>query len=129
MRWCLAPLLAMIPLPALAQEQPLSGDAFEDFVEGRTMNTYNDTGLFGVETFLPGRRTIWRDAEICLHGIWREQDGMICYEYENGAGPFCSSFYDRGGWLLGFGDGIWGNDSILLYPSSETVTCEDFLGT
>jgi hypothetical protein len=131
-----AALVATLPATAMAQtgndqtatDLPLTAEAFEAIVEGRTMDTYDDTGLFVVETFLPGRRTIWRDADHCLQGTWREQDGMICYDYENGAGPFCSSFHDRGGWLIGWEDGIWGNDPILLYPSNEFVTCEGFTG-
>jgi hypothetical protein len=136
-----AALLAILPAAAIAQspgdpspadssptDKPLTAEAFEAIVEGKTMDTYSDSGWFGVETFLPGRRTIWRDADRCLHGTWREQDGMICYDYENGEGPFCSSFHDRGGWLLGWEDGIWGNDPILLYPSRDFVTCEGFTG-
>lgn len=116
--------------PALAQEKPLSGTDFEAIVEGKTMNTYDETGLFGVETFLPDRRTIWRDAESCLHGTWTETGGIICYTYEGDPdGPYCSSFFDRGGWLLGYEDGIWGKDPILLYPTEDRVSCEDLLGT
>jgi hypothetical protein len=46
-----------LPLSAAAQESPMTGAGFEAFVQGRTMDTYDETGLFGVETFLPGRRT------------------------------------------------------------------------
>ena len=41
----------------------MTAEAFERFVEGRTMDTHDQTGRYGVETFLPGRRAIWRDAE------------------------------------------------------------------
>ncbi|MFN6004497.1 MAG: hypothetical protein ACK47S_00855, partial [Paracoccaceae bacterium] len=51
---------------APAADPPLSTEAFEAFVEGRTMDTHDQTGRYGVETFLPGRRAIWRDAEQCL---------------------------------------------------------------
>ena len=123
-------LLACLAFPTWAQERPLTGDEFATIVEGKTMDTYDETGRFGVETFLPGRRTLWRDADQCLKGIWTETDGIICYSYEGvDAGPFCSSFYDRGGWLLGFEDGIWGNDPIMLYPSEDVVTCDDFVGS
>jgi hypothetical protein len=140
MRWLAstlrAALLAALPVTALAQtalaqsatDPPLTAETFEALVEGKTMDTYNDSGWFGIETFLPGRRTIWRDADRCLHGTWYERDGMICYDYEGGGGPFCSSFHDRGGWLMGWRNGIWGNDPILLYPSDEFVTCEGFTG-
>jgi len=130
-RLSLPGLLVCLASPALAQEQPLTGEEFAAFVEGKTMDTYNETGQFGVETFLPDRRTLWRDADDrCLKGSWTETDGIICYTYEDDdPGPFCSSFYVRGDWLLGFGDGIWGNDPIMLRPSEDVVTCDDFPGS
>lgn len=61
--------LSFVPGPTLAQgDLPMTPEAFERFVEGRTMDTHNRTGRYGVETFLPGRRAIWRDAEQCLEG-------------------------------------------------------------
>jgi hypothetical protein len=130
MTW-LAPaaLLAGLALPAMGQERPLTGGEFERLVEGKTMDTYDETGRFGVETFLPGRRTFWRDEDHCLKGQWTETDGIICYTYEGQPGRFCNSYYDRGGWLIGFEDGVWGNDPLMLTPSDEVVTCNDFLGS
>ena len=75
--------LALVLLPGLAlaedtppqpaADPPMTAEAFERFVEGRTMDTHDQTGRYGVETFLPGRRAIWRDAEQCLEGSWRPQ--------------------------------------------------------
>ncbi|MGL4236262.1 MAG: hypothetical protein ACRCSW_09335 [Tabrizicola sp.] len=129
MRWWLLSVLSLFALPAMAQERPLSGAEFGALVEGKTMDTFDLDGLFGVETFLPGRKTLWRDSERCLKGTWTETDGMICYTYEGDAGPFCSTFYDRGDWIIGFRGGVWGSDPIMLYPSRDVVTCEDFLGS
>lgn len=128
-RFWLMPAFALLPLAAAGQERPLTGAEFEAFVQGRTMDTYNETGIFGVESFLPNRRALWRDSERCLKGTWTEADGIVCYTYEGEDGRFCSSFYDRGGWLIGFADGIWGNDPIMLHPSDDPVTCDDFLGS
>ena len=115
---------------ARAQEAPLSGAAFEALVQGKTMNTYSETGLIGVETFLPNRRTIWRDANRCMLGTWTETDGIICYTYENDPqSPYCRAYFDRGGWLLGYKTSIWRNDAIRLYPTTDSVSCDDFLGT
>ena len=60
----------------------MTGEEFEAFVQGRTMNTYKETGLSGVETFLPDRHTRWRSLDRCLKGTWTEEDGTICYTYE-----------------------------------------------
>ena len=55
----LALLLALLPLPALA-ERPLTGAEFERLVEGRTL-TYGEAGQkpYGVERYHPGRRVTW----------------------------------------------------------------------
>lgn len=65
------------PEPA---DPPMTAEAFERFVQGRTMDTHNQTGRYGVETFLPGRRAIWRDAEQCLEGSWRPQGDLIRFD-------------------------------------------------
>ena len=123
-------LLAALTLPAAGQDRPLTGAEFEAIVTGKTMDTYDQSGLFGVETFLPGRRTLWRSGDLCLKGTWTETDGIICYSYEgDDTGPYCRTFYDRGGWLMGFENGNWGTDPIMLYPSDDEVTCDDFIGS
>ena len=109
-------------------DAPLTAEAFERFVEGRTMDTHDQTGRYGVETFLPGRRAIWRDADQCLEGRWRPQGEMICFDYQGNPMSYCWTYHDRGGWLMAWLDGDRGNDPILLYPSDELVTCEGFFG-
>lgn len=93
------------------------------------MDTFDDRGWFGVETFLPGRRTLWRDFDRCLKGTWSETDGIVCYSYEGDEGPYCSTFFDRGSFIIGFRGGSFGVDPIMLYPTDEPVTCEAFLGS
>lgn len=109
-------------------DAPLTAEAFERFVEGRTMDTHDQTGRYGVETFIPGRRAIWRDADQCLEGRWRPQGEMICFDYQGDPMSYCWTYHDRGGWLMAWLDGDRGNDPILLYPSDELVTCEGFFG-
>jgi hypothetical protein len=122
-------VLAALPGAVLAQtDPPLSADAFEALVEGKTMDTHDSGGLYGVETFLPGRRAIWRDANQCLEGTWRPEGEMICFDYIGDPTPHCWTYHDRGGWLMGWYQGDRGTDPILLYPSKDFVTCEGFLG-
>ena len=128
--------LLMVPDLALAQETspdpsadpPLAADAFERFVEGRTMDTYDQTGRYGVETFLPGRRAIWRDADQCLEGKWRPQGEMICFDYQGVDTSYCWTYHDRGSWLMAWLDGDRKNNPIMLQPSKELVTCEGYFG-
>lgn len=126
--------LLLLPSAALAQsdpspaDSPLSIEAFERFVEGRTMDTFDQTGRYGVETFLPGRRAIWRDAERCLEGTWRPQGDQICFDYQDESLPYCWTYHDRGGWLMAWLDGDRSTQPIMLYPSKELVTCEGYFG-
>ena len=107
----LALALAVLPGIAFAEgtqtpaDPPMTAEAFERFVQGRTMDTHNQTGRYGVETFLPGRRAIWRDAEQCLEGTWRPQGELICFDYRGVDLPFCWTYHTRGGWLMAWLDG------------------------
>ena len=144
MRLALALVLSLAPALASAQsdppqtdppqsdlpqsDPPMTLEAFERFVEGRTMDTYDQTGRYGVETFLPGRRAIWRDADQCLEGRWRPQGEMICFDYQGIDTPFCWTYHDRDGWLMAWLDGDRASEPIMLHPSPEVVTCEGFFG-
>lgn len=122
-------LVAALPVSALAQDDPpLTAEAFEALVQGRTMDTHNSGGLYGVETFLPGRRAIWRDAAQCLEGSWRAEGDLICFDYIGEPASYCWTYHDRGGWLMGWLDGDRSSEPIMLYPSEDFVTCEGFLG-
>lgn len=121
-------ILATLSGAAQAEDAPLSAEAFERIVEGKTMDTHDLTGRYGVETFLPGRRAIWRDAEQCLEGTWRLEGEMICFDYIGVPTPFCWTYHDRGGWLEAWLDGDRSNDPIRLYPAETVVTCEGFFG-
>lgn len=126
-------LVLLLPGSALAEtapplDPPLDPEAFATIVEGKTFDTHNQSGLYGVETFLPGRRAIWRDAEQCLEGTWRPQGEMICFDYIGELIPHCWTYHDRGAWLMGWYEGDRTSDPILLYPSPEVVTCEGYFG-
>jgi hypothetical protein len=128
MRLVLLLAFALAAPPVLAEDPPLSAEAFEAFVQGRTFDTHDLTGRYGVETFLPGRRAIWRDAAQCLEGTWRPLGEMICFDYQGEPGPYCWTYHDRGGWLMAWLDGDRGTEPIMLYPAEEVVTCEGYFG-
>jgi len=119
--------LALLATPASA-ETPLTAEAFERLVEGRTMDTHDSSGRYGVETFLPGRRAIWRDADRCLQGSWRPEGALICFDYEGEPQPYCWAYEDGDGFLVAWYDGDRSGEPILLYPSQDLVTCEGYFG-
>ena len=129
MRALLALSAALLPAVATAQDDPpLAPDAFEAFVEGRTFDTHDQTGRYGVETFLPGRRAIWRDALQCLEGTWRAEGEQICFDYIGEPYPYCWTYHSRGDFLMGWYEGDRTTDPIMLYPADEVVTCEGYFG-
>jgi hypothetical protein len=121
--------LALLPGTGLAQDTPpLTAEAFEALVEGKTMDTHDQGGSYGVETFLPGRRAIWRDAVQCLEGTWRPQDDMICFDYIGEPWAYCWTYHDMGDALMGLYEGNPEAEPIMLYPTDSIVTCDGFLG-
>jgi hypothetical protein len=122
--------LCLVAAPALAEEidPPLTAEAFEAIVEGKTWDTYDQFGIYGVETFLPGRRAIWRDAEDCKEGTWRQEGPLICFDYQGDPSPHCWTYHDRGGWMMAWYKGNRADEPIMLQPSDDYVTCEGYFG-
>ncbi|MCU0905362.1 MAG: hypothetical protein MUE83_16060 [Tabrizicola sp.] len=127
---CLVTLSAAVATLAQTADKdpPMTAEAFERFVQGRTMDTHDQTGRYGVETFLPGRRAIWRDAEQCLEGTWRPEGDQICFDYDGDPFQYCWTYHDRGDWLMAWLDGDRSSQPIMLYPADEVVTCEGYFG-
>jgi hypothetical protein len=129
MRALLALSLALLPAVTTAQDDPpLAPEAFEAFVQGQTFDTHDLTGRYGVETFLPGRRAIWRDAAQCLEGTWRAEGDEICFDYIGEPYPYCWTYHSRGTFLMGWYEGDRTTDPIMLYPADEVVTCDGYFG-
>lgn len=130
MRAALLALVLALPAAAEPADPPLSAEGFDALTRGKTMDTHAaDFGLYGVETFLPGQRVIWRDAERCVHGTWEQVGALICFTYEHKPDrPACWTYHDRGGWIMGWLDGDRTTVPILLYEADGPVGCEGFVG-
>lgn len=91
--------LALIFLAApVWAEEPMTAEAFEAHVAGRTL-TYAEGGhVWGREQYLPGRKVLWAfEGQACKRGYWwQEPTGAICFAYDDGGAPDCWLFYDRG---------------------------------
>ncbi|WP_431299122.1 hypothetical protein [Tabrizicola sp. BL-A-41-H6] len=96
MRTLIAALLASLPLAAIA-ETPMTAEAFDAYVTGKTL-TYSQFGLvFGTEEYLPGRKVRWSVAEnTCDYGSWYPQGENICFVYEYDPTPHCWTFWQGG---------------------------------
>ncbi|MCA0872048.1 hypothetical protein LCL97_14505 [Seohaeicola saemankumensis] len=92
-------LLSLAAAPALA-EGPMSAEAFDAYTRGKTLFYGFDGTAYGVERYMDGRRVIWSflDGE-CKEGVWYEQDGQICFVYEDRGDPQCWTFLQGPGGL------------------------------
>lgn len=125
-------LIAMA-LPAHAQGDlpggpPLDARAFDALTLGQRMNTFDPDELYGVEEFLPGRRTIWKDARGCVRATWEQVDDQICFRYEHRPDtPVCWIYNivdgELRGWFQSRADGL----SVRLIPGTNPMIC-DWLG-
>ena len=112
-------LLAVSPLPALAAE-PLSAQAFESYVDGKTLYFGMAGESYGVEEYLPDRRVRWSFLDgKCKEGYWYEADaGQICFVYEDAPeDPQCWSFFNEGSKLRA----VFENDptATVLYEARQ----------
>ena len=85
-------------------ETPLTGDAFEAWVTGKTLTFSTGSGPYGVEYYAPNRRVIWAfSGEECVTGEWydvRTEIGTnICFVYENSDTPQCWQVFEENGKL------------------------------
>jgi hypothetical protein len=127
------PVEGPAPDPAADQiaERPLTAEEFDALTRGTTLDTYDSTfGLYGWETYLPGQRVIWKDADGCMTGTWSQVGDQICFVYENDpADPVCWAYFDRGDHIAGWLDGDPGLMSIeLIDKGTAPLSCGEYLG-
>lgn len=110
-------LLSLVA-PAHASDVPLSPEAFEAYVTGKTLVYESARGPFGAEDYLEGRRVRWSylDGQ-CQDGEWYPSGDQICFVYDEIPEPQCWSFYLRGGQLLARFENR--ADATELYETAE----------
>jgi hypothetical protein len=120
-----AALLAVLLVsPALA-ETPLSADAFEAHVTGKTITYQQYTSVFGIEEYLPGRKVRWSTApDECQYGSWFPRDDKICFVYEYAPTPICWSFWLKDGALVALSEtGLAGEELYEVDATDQGLPC------
>ena len=86
-------LSALIAAPALAQ-QLMSAQDFDTYSKGKTFYYGSSGQPYGVEEYFGNRRVRWSflDGQ-CQDGHWYEDQGNICFVYENSPDPQCWRFF------------------------------------
>lgn len=116
--------LALFPVTVQAQT-PLGAAEFDALTQGRTF-TYAEGGTpYGAEEYLPNQRVRWSflDGQ-CKDGVWWEENGQICFIYEDNTVPQCWSFFNGpGGLSARFENEPGGSELYEVDRSDEPLTC------
>jgi hypothetical protein len=112
--------IALLSGPALA-ETPLTAEAFEANVTGRTITYATGGSIFGIEEYLTGRRVRWSvSPDECQYGIWYQKGEAICFEYEANPLPHCWTFWLEGDVLIA--QSQTEGSGLQLYESDRSDT-------
>lgn len=117
----LAPADEILPVA----DAPLSASEFEAYATGKTLSFAQDGVVWGAEQYLPGRRVIWAFTEDeCQYGHWFEDQGNICFVYDNDPEAQCWRFFREAGGLRAIFMGADGGTSLSeVGQSSEPLNC------
>ncbi len=110
-------LFMLLAAPATAQEA-MSAAEFEAYTTGKTL-LYGVLGeVYGGEDYLPNRRVRWSflDGQ-CQDGVWYEDDGEICFVYDDHPDPVCWLFFETPSGLMA--ELTSGEGSQVLYETGE----------
>ena len=92
-------ILLCLASPALAQT-PMTAAEFEAYVTGKTLSFGTAGAPYGMEWYRSDRRVTWAfTGEDCQDGIWYEEAGNICFDYNDDLAPQCWRFFDEAGGL------------------------------
>ena len=71
----------------------MTAEEFDAYTRGKTLFYGLDGSPYGAERYLDNRRVVWSflDGE-CKDGVWYEQEGQICFIYEDRLDPQCWTF-------------------------------------
>ena len=117
-------VLAMLSPPAQAQ-QSLSAAEFEAYTTGKTLFYGRDGAAYGAEEYLDNRRVRWSFLDgKCKDGRWYEEQGQICFVYEDNPDPQCWTFEQGTTGLIARFQGLSsGTDVYEAQDSDEEMLC------
>lgn len=119
-----AALALALAAPAQA-EAPMTAEAFEAHVTGKTVTYQQYDSLFGIEEYLPGRKVRWSvSPDMCQYGSWYPEGDDICFVYEYDPVPHCWTFWLRDGAMVALSaDGQPGEELYEVQASDTPLPC------
>ncbi len=83
----------LLGLPPAFAQSPMGAEEFDAYTRGKTFYFGANGAPYGAEEYLDDRRVRWSFLDgKCQDGHWYEEDGLICFVYENQPDPQCWSF-------------------------------------
>jgi hypothetical protein len=121
-----AALLLVWPAAPQAQTSaPMSAEAFDAYTRGQTFTYGTGATPYGAEEYLENRRVRWSFLDgRCQDGEWYEENGLICFVYDDNPDPQCWSFYQTpGGIVARFEDDPSQTTLYEITRSPEPLMC------
>jgi hypothetical protein len=117
-------LLSAITLRAQTGS-PMDGAAFDAYTRGQTFTYGTGAAPYGAEEYMDNRRVRWSFLDgRCQEGEWYEENGMICFVYDDNPDPQCWSFYQTpGGIVARFEDDPSQTTLYEITRSPEPMMC------
>lgn len=108
-----------------AADAPMTASEFEAYATGKTLSFAEGGTVWGSEQYLPGRRVIWAfTEEECQYGHWYEDQGNICFVYDDNPAPQCWRFFREADGLRALFMGAEGGTSLSeVAQSTEPLSC------
>jgi len=117
---------AAIAAVAGAAETPMSAEEFDAYSRGKTFYYGAQGEAYGVEEYMDDQRVRWSFLDgKCKDGRWYEDNGMICFVYEDTPGdPQCWSFYNGpSGLVARFENNPMSTELYEVSNSEEPMMC------
>ena len=107
--------------PQTVANAPLTAAEFEAYATGKTLSYAQDGVVWGSEQYLPDRKVVWAFTENeCQYGHWFEDQGNICFVYDNDPEAQCWRFFREATGLRAIFMGSDGGTSLSEVAQSTT---------
>ena len=89
-------LVLSLASPGFA-EPPMTASEFDAFATGKTLEFSNESRVFGIEDYLPGRKVRWAaTGDVCKLGEWFPAGDAICFTYDGLPEQHCWTIWHEG---------------------------------
>lgn len=119
-------MLILMPFAtAVPAETPMTAAEFDAYTRDNTFYYARQGQAYGAEEYLSSRRVIWSFLDgNCQNGRWYEENGHICFVYDNLPDPQCWSFRDSSkGLIAKFENDPSQAELYEVRKSPEPLTC------